>query len=99
MAPIGGQRLWQRAPHVAFVDNGSDRVVLLDLRDPRTARPKLLVGPGAVIWRAMDGTYAEGGIVAMVAHAFAVPEGQILGDVPDFLRLLRDEGLAVDVPT
>lgn len=86
------ERHWRRSPTVAFVDDG-ERIALLDIRDPREARPKLLSGPAAAVWRALDRSDLIGDVIDTVAVQFSVPTHQISIDVAAFLGVLEEEGL------
>lgn len=88
----GAERHWRRSPAVAFVDDG-ERIALLDLRDPRETRPKLLNGPAAAVWRALERSDLAGDVIEIVAGHFSVPTDQISIDVQAFLRALEEEGL------
>lgn len=84
-------RHWRRSPAVAFVDDG-ERIALLDLRDPRQAQPKLLYGPAAAVWRALERSELAANVIETVAGQFSVPADQISLDVESFLRALEEEG-------
>ena len=89
---------WHRAPDVAFVDDG-ERVVLLNLRDPREGRPRLLAGPAATVWRAIERSNLIEDVLETVAGQFGVPTDQIGIDVEAFLRALEGEGLVYRGPS
>lgn len=86
-----GGCVWYRSPDVAFVDDG-ERVVVLNLADLGFERPRLLVGPAALIWRALDGRRGVDEITAAV-HRVAGTTAGVRKDVLDFLEVLRDERL------
>lgn len=85
--------MWRRSAHVAFVDDG-DRVMLLDVAHPRSARPQLLAGSAADIWRAIDGVRTTTAIVDTVANRFEFSQPTLPAEVLSFLDCLSDAGLA-----
>jgi hypothetical protein len=85
--------LWVRATEVAVVDHGP-RVVVLDLSDPRTARPLVMEGPAAAIWHALSEPRTTEQVVAAVASDFGLPATEVEADVRGFLTTLRERGLA-----
>ncbi|GAB3433732.1 hypothetical protein GCM10027517_00980 [Phycicoccus ginsengisoli] len=90
---------WCRAPEVAVVDRG-ERVVLLALADPTSARPMVLEGPAAAVWHALaePGTGAE--VAVRVADSVGVPAAEVEADVSAFLEQLVTVGLvAPPAPT
>jgi hypothetical protein len=91
------ETVWRRSPDVAVVDRG-DRVVLLALADPATARPLVLEGPAAAIWRALEEARTAHGLVEAVASDVGLPATDIETDVLDFLRELSGHGLVMDTP-
>lgn len=52
-----------------------------------------LDGTGLAIWRSIDGTRDEAGIVALLAPNFDESETQIANHVRDFIASLADAGL------
>jgi hypothetical protein len=88
----GQDALWSRSTETAFTDDG-ERVVLLHLGEP-SARPQLLVGPAAAIWRALarPGTARE--VAAAVRADLSGDAVDVAGDVERFLCTLLGEGLA-----
>jgi hypothetical protein len=90
--PDTAAQRWARSEDVAVVAS-DERVVVLDLSDPATARPLVMEGPGAAIWRALDepGTTAE--VSARVAADFGIPAAEVRADVESFLSLLEAQGL------
>ena len=87
-----GDDTWRRAPDVAHVDDG-DRVVVLDLTDPRTSRPQLLTGPAAQIWRGLEGQRSTEAVIAAVAETSGLSALEIGPDVRAFLATLEARGL------
>jgi hypothetical protein len=83
---------WHRSADVAWVGNG-ERVVVLDLGDPTAARPQLMEGPAAAIWRAVDGVRDTDGVVSAVAAAAGLTTDEVAGDVAGFLEQLWAQGL------
>ena len=92
-APDGPGETWVRSPDVAVVDHGQ-RVVVLDLSQPTTARPLVMEGPAASIWHALDQPGTRADIVARVAADFGLPATEVRHDVETFLSLLAEQGLA-----
>ncbi len=82
---------------IAWVDGVDGRVVVLDL-DRLSQPPRVLVEPGAVIWRAVDGLRDEAEIVRAVAAEYAIAADQIRDDVRQFLNELEELGLVVAGP-
>jgi hypothetical protein len=76
------------------VDHG-DRVVVLPLAEPTTARPLVMEGSAVAIWHALDepGTTAQ--VVARVAADFGFPAAEVRGDVETFLGLLAARDLVL----
>jgi hypothetical protein len=76
------------------VDHG-DRVVVLALAEPATARPLVMEGPAVAIWHALGepGTLSE--VAARVAADFGIPAAEVRRDVEAFVPLLVDRGLVV----
>jgi len=83
---------WRRSPDVALVEH-DDRVVLLDLADPVSARPLVLEGPAVAVWRALrqPGTSRE--VAGRVAADVGLPAAEVEGDVATFLAELASHGL------
>jgi hypothetical protein len=72
---------------IAWVDGIGGRVVVLDL-DRLSEPPRLLVEPGAAIWRAVNGLRDQEEIVLAVAAAYPMAPEQIRDDVRRFLTEL-----------
>jgi hypothetical protein len=89
-------RLWQRGQLAAFTDDGR-RVVVLRLDDP-AARPRLLEGSAAAIWRAMDPPCTAHEVAAAVTvpsdDSGDQPDLEVVAHVERFLLTLGDDGLA-----
>jgi hypothetical protein len=86
--------VWRRSPDVAVV-GGDNRVVVLGLADPATARPLVLEGPAASVWHALGapGTTAE--VVERVAADFGLPATEVEADVSAFIEDLRRRQLVL----
>ena len=84
--------MWVRATEVAVVDHGS-RVVVLDLSDPRTARPLAMDGPAAAIWHALEWPASTSEVVDRVAADFGLPAADVRVDVGSFIDRLASVGL------
>jgi hypothetical protein len=93
-ADTPAQDLWRRSADLAVVDHG-DRVVVLALSQPATARPLVMEGPAAAIWHALDepGTTAQ--VAARVAADFGFPAAEVRRDVETFLALLAARSLVL----
>jgi hypothetical protein len=70
-----------------------DRVVVLGLSDPSAARPLVMEGPAAAIWRALDEPATTADVSARVAGDFGIPAAEVRADVEAFLSLLEAQGL------
>lgn len=90
-----GPGLWQRRPDdVAFVDEGADRVAIVDLlrlADP----PIVLQGTSAAIWRLLKIPRAIDEIVDYMADVYDAPRADIQAGVQAFVTNLASRGLAV----
>lgn len=84
--------VWRRSPQVAFVDDGQ-RVVLLDLTSPTTARPQLLNTTAASIWRDLGEGRTVLDIVANLSLGATQPREAVIRDVCRFLRELEGAGI------
>lgn len=83
----------RRHPDVAWQRIG-DEVVLMGLAPE--GRVLGLNPTGGVVWSLL-GEQDEDGLVAAVVELFAIEDGRAREDVRDFLSLLRERGLVVDV--
>ena len=83
---------WRRSPDVAVVEH-DDRVVLLALADPATARPLVLEGPAVAVWRALAEPGTTGEVAGRVAADVGLPAADVEGDVATFLTELAGHGL------
>ena len=70
-----------------------DRVVVLALSDPATARPLVMEGPAAAVWRALEVPGSTPEVVARVAADFGLPAAEVGPDVATFLVELAARGL------
>lgn len=86
---------WQRRPDdIAFVDDGADRVAMVDLlrlADP----PIVLEGTSAAIWRLLETPLTIGGIVDELSAVYDAPRADIETGVRAFMTDLASRGLAV----
>jgi hypothetical protein len=91
---------WTYSPDIARTGpSGTDgRYVVVDLASPATP-PRVLAGPAAVIWGAVDGVRDTAGIVAEVATQVELEEDAVLRDVVTFLESLATDGLLTQVDT
>ncbi|WP_195908193.1 PqqD family protein [Nostocoides sp. HKS02] len=96
--PRVDEPVWHRSPDVAVVDHG-ERVVVLDLQDPQTARPLVMEGSAAAIWHALAEPRTTDQVVAAVALDFGLPATEVAADVRSFLTTLSERGLAATVTT
>lgn len=89
---------WVRRPEdVAFVDDGEDRVAMLDLlhlADP----PIVLEGTSAAIWRLLDEPRSVAEVAAVLAEAYDAPPADVAAGVEAFLSDLSARGLVVSRP-
>ena len=85
---------WQRSPFVAFVDDG-ERIVLIDLREPISARPRLLSGSAALIWRAINGARSTRQIAALMEATLGNSPGTSTTDIHAFVEHLHHNQWAV----
>lgn len=85
--------VWHHSPQVAFVDDGQ-RVVLLDLASPTTARPQLLNTTAASIWRELGEGRTALEIAANLSLGATQPSEGVVRDVVRFLRGLEEAGIA-----
>ncbi|QCX26749.1 PqqD family protein [Nocardioides jishulii] len=72
------------------------RVVLLDL-DDAAHPPRILTGPAAEIWAAVDGRRSLADVTQEVAEAFGAPVDEVADDVSAFVATLLREGLLQEV--
>ena len=86
--------VWARSPQVAFVQKG-DRVVILDLSAPGSARPHALVGPAALIWNAVAQPGSLDAICSEVESQLSRRDNRLRGETATFLQLLRSQGLVM----
>lgn len=86
---------WQRRPDdLAFVDDGADRVAMVDLlrlADP----PIVLEGTSAAIWRLLETPRTLDEITLLLSDLYAAPQAHIRAGVDAFVTDLAARGLAV----
>ena len=85
---------WLPSPHVCYVDDG-ERVVLLNLLDPRSARPRLLTGSAASVWRIIANGASTGQVVTAMTGEYVGAVQEISEDVARTLGYLREAKLIV----
>ena len=84
---------WRRSANVTEADSG-DRVVVLDLSNAE-ARPQVLEGVGAVIWRLLEEPRTEEELVSELLDTYPDAEAdQVRTDVDAFVEQLAAAGLA-----
>ena len=89
----GGETVWRRVEHAAYVDSG-ERVVVVDL-DHLDLPPYIFEGTAAVVWTCLDGDRTESEIVSDLAEAYQVEAAVVAGDVRQFVDRLTTLGLVV----
>lgn len=87
----GAAPAWRHRPTVAAVGDAA-RTVLLDLDDPAHP-PRILVGPAAAVWHAVDGRRTTAELCAHVAEEFGLTADAVAPDVEAFLGQLATEAL------
>lgn len=87
--------VWRHRASVAAVGD-SARTVLIDLTDPAHP-PRILQGPAATVWQAVDGRRDLAALCEQVGAEFGLPSDEVTADVVDFLRSLADQGLIEEV--
>lgn len=92
MTDDSNELVWHHSPQVAFVDDGQ-RVVLLDLTSPTTARPQLLNTTAASIWRDLGEGRTVLDIVENLSLGATQPREAVIRDVFRFLRELEGAGI------
>lgn len=92
MTDDSNELVWHHSPQVAFVDDGQ-RVVLLNLTSPTTARPQLLNTTAASIWRELGEGRTVLDIVGNVSLGASQPREAVVRDVFRFLRELEEAGI------
>lgn len=85
---------WLPSPHVCFVDDG-ERVVLLDLSDPRSAHPMLLRGSAASVWRIIANGASTSQVVTAMTDEYVGAVQEISEDIDRTLGKLRVANLIV----
>lgn len=84
---------WRRAQGWAFVQH-SERTVLLNLSDPRGARPILLEGPATSLWLALERESSIDGLSTALAHEYGLTTAaSLVADVVAVLSELQAIGL------
>jgi len=83
----------RRSPESAFRPMGDEGglVVMSMRREIQVLNPV-----GIRIFALLDGTHSEADIVRMVADEFDVTPEVAAGDVADFLKVLRENGMLAD---
>lgn len=89
-----GEEVWSRSPETAFVDDG-ERIVMVNLAEPTSAQPRLLLHSAALIWRATDQPRSTGEISRVVSAQLHQPSPQLHDDTARFVEVLASEGFLV----
>lgn len=84
--------VWRRSPDAAFVD-AEGRVAALALQSLDDLGARLLTGPAAAIWRALEAHGDEPSIAAAVADDLSIQADVVREDLHLFLSRMEDEGL------
>ena len=92
---MSDEQVWARSPSVAQVGDQA-RVALIDLEDPAHP-PRILTGPAAAVWQAMDGERDVVAVCRHVAADFSLTPEDVAADVRAFLTGLSTDGLIVEV--
>lgn len=87
MNPHTPQGSWRRARGWAFVQHG-ERTVLLNLSEPRGARPILLAGPASSLWLALGRESSIDGLSTALANDYGLTTAASL--VPDVVAVLSE---------
>lgn len=90
-----GAAAWRHRERVAAVGDAA-RTALVDLDDPAHP-PRILLGPAAAVWQAVDGHRSLAALAARVAEGFGLTGDDVVDDVAHFLRSLADDGLLEEV--
>lgn len=86
---------WRHRASVAAVGD-ADRTVLLDL-DEAAHPPRILLGPAAAVWQAVDGTRDVAGLSDHVGDSFGLAGAEVVDDVRGFVTSLAADGLVEQV--
>lgn len=68
---------------------------MVNLAEPMAARPRLLLGSAALIWRATDQPRSAGEISRVVSAQLDQPSPQLHDDAARFVEALASEGFLV----
>ena len=91
----GGHRPQSSAEFVTAVWEPHRHVRREELDHRRAGAPRLLSGPGATIWRAIDGLTSTSEIVAQLGASFGGVSSQIAHDVAAFVDELYGHGYLI----
>lgn len=85
---------WAYSPDVAQTGpaDGDGRYAVVDLSAPATP-PRILAGPAALVWGAVDGLRDTDAVAAEVAEVVGLSPAEVRTDVEQFLDSLSAEGL------
>lgn len=90
-----GVAAWRHRERVVAVGD-AERTALVDLDDPAHP-PRILLGPAAAVWQAVDGRRDLAALAARVAEEFGLTGDDVVDDVAGFLRSLTGDGLVEEV--
>ena len=83
-----GVAIWHRTHPAAFVDDGQ-RVLVLRLGDPAAARPLLLEGVAASVWRSLTTPATALDIADELTRRYPADQGATVNDVEELLDTLQ----------
>lgn len=84
--------MWHRTDPAAFVDDGQ-RVLVLRLGDPAPARPLLLEGGAASVWRSLSTPATSRALADELTRRYAADQDVTVNDVEELLGALRAASL------
>lgn len=84
--------MWHRTHPAAFVEDGQ-RVLVLRLGDPAPARPLLLEGVAASVWRSLSTPATSLALADELTRRYAADQDVTVNDVEELLGALRAASL------
>lgn len=87
-----GVAMWHRTRPAAFVDDGQ-RVLVLRLGDPAPARPLLIEGVAAIVWRSLSTPATSLALADELTRRYPADRGATVNDVEELLGALRAASL------